>query len=89
MVGTLLLIPLQQYFYLQFGNDNLFLIAYGVLFILILRLLPGGISPSITGLYRRVLVARKLRAAAPPGPPGVPGAPGATPAAAVGKDDAP
>ncbi|MDX6340448.1 MAG: hypothetical protein QOH87_586, partial [Trebonia sp.] len=77
VIGTLLLIPLQQYFYLQFGNDNLFLIAYGVLFILILRLLPGGIAPSITQLYRRVLVARQLRATAPPGPPGTAGSPGA------------
>jgi branched-chain amino acid transport system permease protein len=77
VIGTLLLIPLQQYFYLQFGNDNLFLIAYGVLFILILRLLPGGIAPSITQLYRRFLVARQLRATAPPGPPGTAGSPGA------------
>jgi hypothetical protein len=58
------------------------------LFILILRLLPGGISPSITQLYRRVLVARQLRSAAPPGPPG---APGITPAVtgAEGKGDTP
>jgi branched-chain amino acid transport system permease protein len=101
VIGTLLLIPLQQYFYLQFGNDNLFLIAYGVLFILILRLLPGGIAPSITQLYRRVLVARQLRATAPPGPPGTAGSPGAagisrasgiTPATvtgAEGKEDTP
>jgi branched-chain amino acid transport system permease protein len=90
VIGTLLLIPLQQYFSLQFGNDNLFLIAYGVLFILILRLLPGGISPSITQLYRRVLVARQLRTAAPPGSSGPPGAagtsaaPGSTPATGTG-----
>lgn len=69
VIGTLLLIPLQQYFYLQFGNDNLFLIAYGVLFVLILRLLPAGIAPSVTQLWRHVLVARR-RAAAPSGPPG-------------------
>ena len=90
VIGTLLLIPLQQYFYLQFGNDNLFLIAYGVLFILILRLLPGGISPSITQLYRRVLVMRQLRTAAPPGSPGPPGAAGApaiTPATVTGAKD--
>ena len=89
VVGTLLLIPLQQYFYLQFGNDNFFLIAYGVLFLLILRLLPGGIAPSITGLYRRVLVARQLRTTAPPGSPG---AGGVTPPPATGapaKEDTP
>jgi branched-chain amino acid transport system permease protein len=69
VVGALLLIPLQQYFYLQFGNANLFLIAYGVLFLLILRLLPGGITPAVTQLWRRVLVARR-QAATPQSPPG-------------------
>jgi branched-chain amino acid transport system permease protein len=69
VLGALLLIPLQQYFSLVFANANLYLIAYGVLFVLILRLLPGGIAPAVTQLYRRVLVARR-QAAAPPGPPG-------------------
>lgn len=63
VVGALLLIPVQQYFYLQFGNANLFLIAYGVLFILILRLLPGGITPAVTQLWRHVLVTRQQRRA--------------------------
>jgi hypothetical protein len=60
-----------------------------VLFLLILRLLPGGIAPSITGLYRRVLVARQLRTTAPPGSPG---AGGVTPPPATGapaKEDTP
>jgi branched-chain amino acid transport system permease protein len=63
VIGALLLIPVQQYFYLQFGNANLFLIAYGVLFILILRLLPGGITPAVTQLWRHVLVTRQQRQA--------------------------
>jgi branched-chain amino acid transport system permease protein len=58
VLGALVLIPLQQYFYLQFGNANLYLIAYGVLFILILRLLPGGIVPGVTSAWRARLVAR-------------------------------
>ena len=58
VLGALVLIPLQQYFYLQFGNANLYLIAYGVLFILILRLLPGGIVPGVTNAWRGRLVAR-------------------------------
>jgi branched-chain amino acid transport system permease protein len=78
VIGALLLIPLQQYFYLQFGNANLFLIAYGVLFILILRLLPGGIAPAVTGQWRRVLVARRQGAAPQTTPE-----PSATPAAAT------
>jgi branched-chain amino acid transport system permease protein len=68
VIGALLLIPLQQYFYLQFGNANLYLIAYGVLFVLILRLLPGGIAPAVTGLWRRVLVARQQRRSTPAQP---------------------
>jgi branched-chain amino acid transport system permease protein len=84
VLGTLLLIPLQQYFYLQFGNANLFLIAYGVLFVLILRLLPGGITPAVTQLWRRILVARR-QAAAPSGPPGGGTAP--APATPAGGDE--
>jgi branched-chain amino acid transport system permease protein len=67
LLGTLLLIPLQYYFQLQFGNANLYLIAYGLLFIVILRLLPAGIVPGLAQLWRRFLVARS-RAAPPPGP---------------------
>ena len=85
VIGALLLIPLQQYFYLQFGNANMFLIAYGVLFVLILRLLPGGIAPAVTGLYRRVLVARR-QAAAPPGPP-PPSASASAPLTSAGGDE--
>jgi branched-chain amino acid transport system permease protein len=69
VIGALLLIPVQQYFYLQFGSANLFLIAYGVLFILILRLLPGGITPAVTQLWRRVLVIRQQRRTMPGLPP--------------------
>jgi branched-chain amino acid transport system permease protein len=79
VIGALVLIPLQQYFYLQFGNANLFLIAYGVLFVLILRLLPSGVAPSIIRLWRSFLVARRravARAAGTLGPPGAPAASG-------------
>ncbi|MBO0837957.1 MAG: branched-chain amino acid ABC transporter permease, partial [Actinobacteria bacterium] len=90
VVGTLLLIPLQQYFYLQFGNANLFLIAYGVLFILILRLLPGGIAPSVTQLGRRIVLARRQAAsttlATPPAAPVTPEAATAAVPAAGGDE---
>lgn len=58
VLGALVLIPLQQYFYLQFGNANLYLIVYGVLFVLILRLLPNGIVPGVANAWRARLVAR-------------------------------
>lgn len=66
VIGALLLIPLQQYFYLQFGNANLYLIAYGVLFVLILRLLPAGVAPSVIRMYRWFLVNRRTAAATSP-----------------------
>jgi branched-chain amino acid transport system permease protein len=93
VLGTLLLIPLQYYFQLQFGNANLYLIAYGLLFIAILRLLPAGIVPSLAQLWRRLLVARRRIAeqrapGLPPAPddldrPGAAAPAGAGPAAAA------
>ncbi len=73
VIGTLLLIPLQQYFYLQFGNANLYLIAYGVLFVIILRLLPAGIAPSIIRMWRWFLLNRRRAAAAAAAGAGAPG----------------
>jgi branched-chain amino acid transport system permease protein len=80
VIGALVLIPLQQYFYLQFGNANLYLIAYGVLFVIILRLLPSGVAPSVIRLWRSILVASR-HAVAPTAPPGGAAAPAVVPAA--------
>lgn len=77
VIGALVLIPLQQYFYLQFGNANLFLIAYGVLFVIILRLLPSGVAPSVIRLWRAYLVARRRAVARAAGAAGATGATGA------------
>jgi branched-chain amino acid transport system permease protein len=65
IVGVLLLEPLQQYFLLQFGGANLFLIVYGALFLLILRLLPAGIVPTLSDAWRR-WVSRNRLATGPP-----------------------
>jgi hypothetical protein len=63
---------LQQYFLLQFGGANTFLIVYGLLFVLILRLLPEGVVPSIAGRWRQwVLYKERSHSSAPPDtPPG-------------------
>ena len=58
ILGCLILQPVQQYFQLQFGGANVFLIVYGLLFMLILRFLPAGVVPTIAG-YWRSWVARK------------------------------
>jgi branched-chain amino acid transport system permease protein len=62
-VGALVIGSVQQYFLLQFGGANTFLIVYGLLFVLILRLLPDGVVPSIA-LQWRHWVARRERARA-------------------------
>jgi branched-chain amino acid transport system permease protein len=64
VLGVLILVPLQQYFQLQFGT-NVYLIVYGVLFLMILRFLPGGIVPSLTQAWRN-RVARNRQSLAPP-----------------------
>lgn len=71
-LGALVIGSLQQYFLLQFGGANVFLIVYGLLFVLILRLLPEGIVPSITARWRQWVVHRERErttpsAGAPPG----------------------
>lgn len=58
-LGALVIASLQQYFLLQFGGANVFLIAYGLLFILILRLLPGGVVPALTAQWQRWVVRRE------------------------------
>jgi branched-chain amino acid transport system permease protein len=65
ILGCLILQPLQQYFLLQFGGANVFLIVYGVLFALILRFLPEGVVPSIAGRWRS-WVSRNRISTGPP-----------------------
>ena len=60
--GALLLGPLQQYFEIQFGATTLYLIIYGVLFVVILLALPRGIVPSLADRYRTFLASRWRRA---------------------------
>lgn len=47
LLGTLLIVPLQQYLILQFGAIGLDQVVYGLLLILVLLLLPEGIIPSV------------------------------------------
>lgn len=83
--GALILGPLQQYFEIQFGATTLYLIIYGVLFIVILLLLPRGVVPSIADRYHSLLAARWRRSDAKRSLNGsspatsVPGSPAAAP----------
>jgi branched-chain amino acid transport system permease protein len=60
-LGALIIASAQQYFLLTFGGANVFLIVYGVLFILILRLLPGGVVPALSMQWRYYVVRRERR----------------------------
>jgi len=53
VVGAVLIAPAQSYFAYRFGASHLYLIAYAVLFLLVIYLLPDGIVPSLARrLYR-------------------------------------
>jgi branched-chain amino acid transport system permease protein len=64
ILGCLLLEPLQQYFQLQFGASNVYLIAYGVLLLIVLRFLPAGIVPTVSQSWRH-RVARSRQSSPP------------------------
>lgn len=48
LLGAALLESLQQYFAIQYSSDNIYLIAYGALFLAVIVLLPRGVIPSIS-----------------------------------------
>jgi branched-chain amino acid transport system permease protein len=62
VLGALLLSPIQKYFEIQFGATTLYLIVYGVLFVVILLLMPRGIVPSVADRYHSFLATRRRRA---------------------------
>lgn len=82
VLGALILEPLQQYFTLRFSANGAYLIAYGVLFLIIIRFLPAGVVPTLAARWRTYLRSRLERGtAAPPAPLVATGPPG--PASAV------
>ena len=62
LLGALVLESLQQYFALQFSNANLYLIVYGVLFLVIVIWLPKGVIPTSASWLRSGQVRFKRRA---------------------------
>ncbi len=47
IIGALVAVPLQQYLTLQFGEQGWDLILYGVLFLVIILMLPEGVVPAL------------------------------------------
>jgi branched-chain amino acid transport system permease protein len=53
VVGAVILVPAQQYLAYQLGGSKLYLIAYALVFLLIIRFMPRGILPTIAAVRRR------------------------------------
>jgi len=53
LLGALVLESLQQYFTVQYGASQAYLIIYGVLFLVVVLLLPRGVIPSVEELIAR------------------------------------
>jgi branched-chain amino acid transport system permease protein len=68
LLGSLVLESLQQYFTQQFSGSGTYLIAYGILFLAVILLLPRGVVPTISQL----ITNRRARASAAPETPADP-----------------
>lgn len=63
LLGALVLESLQQYFTIQFSNEDIYLVVYGALFLLVLLWMPRGLIPTVGDLVRRT--ARRRPGGAP------------------------
>ncbi len=63
LLGALVLESLQQYLTLSFSSNATYLIAYGVLFLAVILIMPRGVVPEVSDFLRR----RRLRAKAADG----------------------
>ncbi|MBV9232079.1 MAG: branched-chain amino acid ABC transporter permease [Chloroflexi bacterium] len=58
ILGAIILEPTQQYFTLQFGQNNFYLIIYGALFLVVILLLPRGIVPTFQERWAKYRATR-------------------------------
>jgi branched-chain amino acid transport system permease protein len=64
LLGALVLESLQQYLTQTFSSNGTYLIAYGILFLAVILVLPQGVVPGVSGwLARRRVRAAELGAA--------------------------
>jgi branched-chain amino acid transport system permease protein len=54
VLGAFILEPTQQYFTLEFSNNGYYLIIYGILFVVIILLMPEGIMPTLQKYWIKV-----------------------------------
>lgn len=57
-MGAVLVVPVQQYLVVQYGENGLYQVIYGLFFLLILLLLPQGIVPAFQQRWSRLLASR-------------------------------
>jgi branched-chain amino acid transport system permease protein len=61
LLGAFILEPTQQYFTIQFSQNGFYLIIYGVLFLVIILLLPEGIIPTLRKQWTKRRSSRNHR----------------------------
>ncbi len=66
LLGALLLEPIEQYLTIQYSIGSVYLIIYGVLFLLVIIFMPRGLVPTIGDWFRRVRVGQLQRREALP-----------------------
>jgi branched-chain amino acid transport system permease protein len=73
LLGAAVLESLQQYLTQTFSSSATYLIAYGVLFLVVILIMPGGVVPGVSALLtrRRVKQAQRRSAAETAIPGGV------------------
>ncbi|MHB1987796.1 MAG: branched-chain amino acid ABC transporter permease [Acidimicrobiales bacterium] len=79
LLGALILEPLEQYLTIQYSIGSVYLIIYGVLFLLVIMFMPRGLVPTIGDWVRSLRVMRMQRrepapvapATSPPGSEGL------------------
>ena len=75
LFGAMALESLQQYLTLSFSSNATYLIAYGVLFLIVILIMPRGVVPEVSDFIRR---RRAKPAMASDGEPQLPGVAGVT-----------
>ena len=58
VLGALIVEPAQQYFTLQFSQNDLYLIVYGAMFLLIILVMPEGIVPTVQKYWLKLSASR-------------------------------
>lgn len=71
LLGALIIIPAQQYFAVYFGQSGYYLVLYGLIFVVVILLLPQGIVPALSQFFRNRLGASESTPVAPGPPPAV------------------